>query len=57
MTVTEWEERAEEHRLAGEPLRIDPDEYASLVRLRLCHDPLSMEDHSRWLFGVPLVVA
>jgi hypothetical protein len=56
MTVTEWEERAEEHRLAGEPLTIGPDEYAALVRLRLCSDPLSMADHDETLFGVPLVV-
>jgi hypothetical protein len=56
VTITEWEERAEEHRLAGEPLRIGPDEYAALVRLRLAHDPLDMADHTTHLFGVPLLV-
>lgn len=56
MTVGEWEERAEACRLAGDPLRVDPAEYASLVRLRLCHDSLNREDHSKHLFGVPLVV-
>ena len=56
MTVGEWEERAEAARLDGVPLHVDPGEYAALVRLRLCHDPLSMEDHTSHLFGVPLVV-
>lgn len=56
MTVGEWEERAEEHRLAGEPLRIGPDEYASLVRLKLCGDPGNPLHHDEHLFGVPLVV-
>ena len=56
MTIGEWEERAEVARLAGEPLRIGPAEYAALVRLKLAHDPLTMADHSSHLFGVPLVV-
>lgn len=55
-TVGEWEELAELHRLEGESLVVSPDEYAALVRLRLCHDPLDTADHSKHLFSVPLVV-
>lgn len=57
MTIGEWQDRAEAARLEGNPLTIDAAEYASLVRLRLCSDPLSMEDHSTHLWGVPIVVA
>ncbi len=56
MTVGEWEEWAECARIEGEPLHVGPDEYASLVRLRLCRDPRDMGDHSPTLFGVRLEV-
>ncbi len=56
MTVTEWEERAEACRLAGDVLTIDPGEYDALVRLKLAHDPITPEDATSHLFGVPLVV-
>lgn len=56
MTVGEWEERAEAARLDGVPLTIGPDEYAALVRLRLCSDPIDIAEHDHDLFGVPLVV-
>lgn len=56
MTREEWRERAEEHRSAGVPLRIGADEYAELVRHRLCSDPANLAHHDETLFGVPLVV-
>lgn len=56
MTVGEWEDRAEACRLAGEKLVIAPDQYASLVRLKLCSDPGNPLHHDEHLFGVPLVV-
>ncbi len=56
MTATEWHDRAEACRLAGDRLVIDPDEYASLVRLKLCSDPGNPLHHDLDLFGVPLVV-
>jgi hypothetical protein len=42
--------------MAGEPLRIDADEYAELIRVGLAHDPRDMADHTRDLLGVPIYV-
>lgn len=56
MTRDEWVERVEEHRSVGEPLVIGPDEYAELVRLRMCSSPGNPVHHDEHLLGVPLEV-
>lgn len=55
MTAADWHDLAEECRTAGERITVGPTQYAELVRLRLAHDPLSMEDHTTHLDGVPLI--
>lgn len=56
MSVTAWWDRALAASHAGEPLVIGPSEYAELVRLRLCSDPVTPASHDRILFGVRLIV-
>lgn len=56
VTAEDWREMAEEHRAVGMAMVVSPDEYAELVRLRICHDPADMADHTTHVWGVPLVV-
>ncbi len=54
--VAAWRHRAAQARYAGEAVVVTREEYAELVRLRLCSDPLDIEEHDHDLWGVPLEV-
>lgn len=56
MTKEEWTACAVAHAVAGIPLIVTPDQYAELVRLRMCSDPGNPLHHDEHLLGVPLEV-